>query len=56
MSRHSWLPLLLANGAAVGLLLGLEVLAAVGFGFWIVDFGLRALSLERRPVEAPSVA
>lgn len=56
MSRHSWLPLLLANGAAVSLLLGLEVLAAVGFGFWIVDFGLRALSLERRPVEAPSVA
>ena len=55
MSRHSWLPLLLANGAAVSLLLGMEVLAAIGFGFWIVDFGLRALSLERRPIEAPTV-
>jgi nitrite reductase (NO-forming) len=48
MTRHGWLPLVLANGSAIALLAGLGTTAAVGYGIWVLDFGRRALTLERR--------
>jgi hypothetical protein len=48
MTRHSWVPLVLANGSAIALLSGFGTVAAVGFGIWVLDFGRRALTLERR--------
>jgi nitrite reductase (NO-forming) len=50
MTRHGWLPLALANGSAIALLAGFGVPAAVGYGIWVLDFGRRALTLDRRKV------
>ena len=48
MTRHGWLPVVLANGSAIALLAGLGATAAIGYGIWILDFGRRALTLDRR--------
>jgi nitrite reductase (NO-forming) len=54
--RRRWLPLLLANGAAISLVAGSTVTAAVLVALWIVDIGMRLVSLEWRtsPVSADS--
>jgi nitrite reductase (NO-forming) len=48
MTRHGWLPLVLANGSAIALLSGFGTVAAIGYGIWVLDFGRRTLTLERR--------
>jgi len=48
MTRHGWVALVLANGSALALLGGLGTVAAIGYGIWILDFGRRALTLNRR--------
>jgi hypothetical protein len=42
-----WLPLALANGAAVGIVVGAPAIAIAGFALWLADFSRRLVSLER---------
>lgn len=52
-NRRPWIPLTLANGAGLGMVFGIEVLAAPAVAFWVLDFGVRLLRLEWRDRDQP---
>jgi len=47
LDRRRWLPLVLANGAAVGIVIGAPAIAIAGMASWLADFIRRLVSLER---------